>query len=185
VDHPLLTQFALQQQSLEAGKCVHINIDIHACVKKLVYRISLINLIVHGHPRPIQTFPYSPDILPFAEPCRLSSSGSSLAPRPYSNFFSKGLSSNHHVVFSSGIGRELALAALRRGDKVVATTRARSLDALESLKKQGADTLELDVTAPLSDLKDIADKAWKIHGRVDVVVNNAGFMVFGSLEELT
>lgn len=78
----------------------------------------------------------------------------------------------------SGIGYELALAALRRGDKVIATTRQRSLAQLESdteLKKfDNAAVLEMDVTASLDDLKNRAEKAVSIFGRVDVVVNNAG-----------
>ncbi|KAI0033022.1 hypothetical protein K488DRAFT_85319 [Vararia minispora EC-137] len=86
---------------------------------------------------------------------------------------------------SSGVGRELTLAALRRGDRVVATARARSLGALDSLKAQGADVLELDVTAPLPDLQTIAEKAIALHGRVDVVVNNAGYIEIGAIEENT
>ncbi|OJT06430.1 3-oxoacyl-[acyl-carrier-protein] reductase FabG [Trametes pubescens] len=74
---------------------------------------------------------------------------------------------------SSGIGRELALAALKRGDKVIATGRKRSLAQVEELKAHGADVLELDVTAPLDQLKQVAQKAVAIHGRVDIVVNNA------------
>lgn len=72
------------------------------------------------------------------------------------------------------MGRELTLAALKRGDKVIATSRARSISNLEDLKAQGADTPELDVTAPLQELQEIARKAVAIHGRIDVVVNNAG-----------
>ncbi|KAI0651295.1 NAD-P-binding protein [Trametes meyenii] len=87
---------------------------------------------------------------------------------------------------SSGIGRELALAALKRGDKVIATGRKRSLGQVEELKAQGADVLELDVTASLEELKHVANKAVAIHGRVDVVVNNAGsFIAVGALEEIT
>lgn len=77
-------------------------------------------------------------------------------------------------VIRSGFGRDLTIAALNRGDKVIATARGRSLAKLGQLKEQGADTLELDVTAPLDKLHDIAKEAIKIHGRVDVLVNNAG-----------
>ncbi|KZT18860.1 NAD(P)-binding protein [Neolentinus lepideus HHB14362 ss-1] len=86
---------------------------------------------------------------------------------------------------SSGIGRDLTLAALRRGDKVIATTRSRSLSKLADLKAQGADVLELDVTSPLDKLKQVAEKAVAIHGRVDVLVNNAGYILVGALEETT
>ena len=63
---------------------------------------------------------------------------------------------------------------MKRGDKVIATGRARSLHKLEELRALGADVLELDVTAPLNTLHEIAKKAVAIHGGVDVVVNNAG-----------
>lgn len=74
----------------------------------------------------------------------------------------------------SGLGRDLTLAALKRGDKVIATGRARSLSKLDDLKQYGADTLELDVTSSLETLQDIAKKAVAIHGRIDILVNNAG-----------
>ena len=45
---------------------------------------------------------------------------------------------------------------------------------MADLKEQGADVLELDVTEPLEKLHEIAKEAVKIHGRIDVVVNNAG-----------
>lgn len=86
---------------------------------------------------------------------------------------------------SYGLGRDMTLAALRRGDRVIATARARSFDKLADLKAQGADVLELDVTAPLETLHEVARKAVAIHGRVDVVVNNAGYIETGALEEMT
>ncbi|KAG7451856.1 NAD-P-binding protein [Guyanagaster necrorhizus] len=87
---------------------------------------------------------------------------------------------------SSGIGRELAFAALRRGDKVIATGRRRSFDKLDDLRKAGANTLELDVTASPVDLAECARKAIEMHGRIDVLVNNAGsYLTCGAAEELT
>lgn len=71
------------------------------------------------------------------------------------------------------MGRLLALAALKRGDKVIATARARSLSKLDDLKAQGADTIELDVTDTPGKLNEIAKNAVAIHGQVDVLVNNA------------
>ncbi|KAI0318660.1 hypothetical protein OF83DRAFT_1082759 [Amylostereum chailletii] len=60
---------------------------------------------------------------------------------------------------SSGLGRELALEALGRGDKVIATSRAPSSHKLGSLKAAGAQTLVLDVTAPLEELHAVAKVA--------------------------
>jgi len=84
---------------------------------------------------------------------------------------------------STGVGRDLALAVLQRGDKVIAT--ARGLSAVEDLKAAGASTLQLDVTSPLDALKGIAKEAHSIYGRIDVVVNNAGYFEAGALEENT
>lgn len=42
------------------------------------------------------------------------------------------------------------------------------------LKEQGADILELDATSPLETLHGVAKQAVALHGRVDVLVNNAG-----------
>ncbi|PPQ72404.1 hypothetical protein CVT26_003797 [Gymnopilus dilepis] len=86
---------------------------------------------------------------------------------------------------TSGLGRDLALEALKRGEKVIATGRARSIDKLEELQSKGADVLELDVTAPLDTLHDVAKKGIDIHGRVDVLVNNAGYILVGAVEEST
>ncbi|KAF9032266.1 NAD-P-binding protein [Hymenopellis radicata] len=87
---------------------------------------------------------------------------------------------------SSGIGRELAFAALRRGDKVIATGRQRSIGQLEDLRAAGADVVELDVIASLQDLAKTAEKAVAIHGRVNVLVNNAGaFLACGATEEIS
>lgn len=73
----------------------------------------------------------------------------------------------------------MTIAALKRGDKVIATARKRSLSQLEDLKSRGAETLELDVTAPIEELKAIATKAVGIYGKIDVIVNNAGELYTG------
>jgi NAD(P)-dependent dehydrogenase (short-subunit alcohol dehydrogenase family) len=45
--------------------------------------------------------------------------------------------------------------------------------------------LQLDVTATQDNLEIVAEKAVTLYGRVDVVVNNAGYMEIGSIEEST
>lgn len=82
---------------------------------------------------------------------------------------------------SSGLGYELVKAVLNRGDKVIAT--ARNLDRISTLKDLGAAVLQLDVTASQEELNTKAEEAVAIYGRVDVLVNNAGYVQFGSVEE--
>nr|GAT46861.1 short-chain dehydrogenase/reductase family protein [Mycena chlorophos] len=84
---------------------------------------------------------------------------------------------------SSGLGLEMAKAALQRGFRVIAT--ARRVETLEALKEQGAVTLTLDVTASPQDLKILAKEAWNIYGQVDFLVNNAGYVQAGAFEENT
>ncbi|KAK7038827.1 hypothetical protein VNI00_010457 [Paramarasmius palmivorus] len=84
---------------------------------------------------------------------------------------------------SVGLGRELTLAALRRGDKVIAT--ARTVSQISDLEAKGAAVLELDVGAPLDVLQSIAQNAIGIYGQVDVVVHNAGAKLVGAIEENT
>ncbi|KAF8305358.1 oxidoreductase,short chain dehydrogenase-like protein [Clavulina sp. PMI_390] len=84
---------------------------------------------------------------------------------------------------SSGFGEEIALEALKRGDQVIASAR-QPLSRLDNLAEAGAHIMECDVTIPSQDMKTIAEGAEKIYGRIDVLVNNAGYGHFGSLEEL-
>ncbi|WP_428663171.1 SDR family NAD(P)-dependent oxidoreductase [Runella sp.] len=84
---------------------------------------------------------------------------------------------------SRGFGRVWADAALRRGDKVAVT--ARSLVSIADLKeKYGANvlTLELDVTKP-EQVKSVVGQAHAHFGRLDIVLNNAGYSLVGTIEE--
>jgi NAD(P)-dependent dehydrogenase (short-subunit alcohol dehydrogenase family) len=87
---------------------------------------------------------------------------------------------------SSGLGRELVRSILVRGDKVIAT--ARSLADLDYIHAMDgvADRchhLELDVTMPERELAVRVRKAVAHMGRIDVLVNNAGFVMSGVWEE--
>jgi NADP-dependent 3-hydroxy acid dehydrogenase YdfG len=84
---------------------------------------------------------------------------------------------------SRGFGRIWADAALKRGDKVAAT--ARKLESIADLKeKYGASvlTLELDVTKP-DQVKAAVEQAHTHFGRLDIVHNNAGYSLVGTIEE--
>jgi len=84
---------------------------------------------------------------------------------------------------SRGFGRVWADAALKRGDMVAAT--ARKLASIADLKeKYGANvlTLELDVTKP-DQVKTVVSQAHAHFGRLDIVLNNAGYSLVGTIEE--
>ncbi|CAM6089591.1 unnamed protein product [Calypogeia fissa] len=82
---------------------------------------------------------------------------------------------------SSGFGNELARAALGRGDKVIAT--ARNAAKLESLQAAGASTLALDITAGDAKVQKVVDEAVRMVGRIDILVNNAAYILQGAVEE--
>jgi NADP-dependent 3-hydroxy acid dehydrogenase YdfG len=82
---------------------------------------------------------------------------------------------------SSGFGQEVAKAALARGDKVVAT--ARNASKLEDLKILGALTLSLDVTDTETEIEKVVAEAIKTYGVIDILLNNAGVILEGAIEE--
>ena len=86
---------------------------------------------------------------------------------------------------SKGIGLALTKLALLQGNKVVATSR--NVDALKNaINEQGSDflPLEMDITSDLG-VKNGVQKIIERFGRIDVVVNNAGYSLVGSMEEMT
>jgi NAD(P)-dependent dehydrogenase (short-subunit alcohol dehydrogenase family) len=86
---------------------------------------------------------------------------------------------------SRGFGREWAEAALERGDTVAATARnITTLDALAATYGDAVLPIQLDVTDRSADF-DAVRRAADHFGRLDVVVNNAGYGHFGMIEELT
>lgn len=86
---------------------------------------------------------------------------------------------------NSGFGREMTEQLLKRGDGVAGTTR--DLSALDDLKAEHGDRLwlaQLDVT-DTAGIQQVVKDAFAAFGRIDVVVSNAGYGLFGAAEELT
>ncbi|MFD0688897.1 oxidoreductase [Actinomadura fibrosa] len=86
---------------------------------------------------------------------------------------------------SSGFGRAIAEAALAAGDTVVAAARRpEALDDLVHAHQGRVSAVALDVTDQGAIARVVADVVlW--HGRIDVLVNNAGRGVVGAVEETT
>src|SRR5579859_5661232 len=78
---------------------------------------------------------------------------------------------------SRGFGREWAIAALERGDQVAAT--ARDIASLDDLVAKHGDVTDRDADFAA------VERAHERFGRLDIVVNNAGYGHFGMVEEVT
>lgn len=84
---------------------------------------------------------------------------------------------------SSGLGEQFVHSLLERGDRVIATAR-NGASRLSSLKDAGAATLDLDVTAPQETIDATIQMAIGVYGGIDVLVNNAGYIEAGTVEEI-
>ena len=86
---------------------------------------------------------------------------------------------------SSGFGRTMTEELLARGDRVAGTVRKAS--AVDDLRSKYGSLLwvaQLDVTNT-SAVHEVVNRAFEDLGRIEVVVNNAGYGLFGAAEELT
>lgn len=83
---------------------------------------------------------------------------------------------------SRGLGHAIAAAALAAGDRVIGTVRKGSA-AFESAGDR-LHLLTVDLAKPGA-AEAAARQALSVHGRIDIVVNNAGFGVIGTLDDLT
>ena len=84
---------------------------------------------------------------------------------------------------SRGFGRVWTEAALERGEKVAAT--ARNVESISDFKDKYGDNvliLPLDVTQP-AQVENAVKNAHEYFGRLDIVINNAGYSLVGTVEE--
>lgn len=87
---------------------------------------------------------------------------------------------------SSGFGKALTKQLLAKGETVIGTVRTEK-DDIKQLASQYHDTLDvqhLDVTN-VDEIRQVVDTAVKNHGSIDVLINNAGYGLFGAAEELS
>ena len=87
---------------------------------------------------------------------------------------------------SSGLGFETAIKALEAGFKVIGTVRSRQRAAKEvqEIESRGGKCLELDVTNADACF-DVFAEAERLHGRIDVLINNAGMSYLGAVEDFS
>jgi NAD(P)-dependent dehydrogenase (short-subunit alcohol dehydrogenase family) len=83
---------------------------------------------------------------------------------------------------SSGIGYESAILLARKGHKVYGA--ARRVERMEPLREFGVTPLSLDVTCEAS-MQACVETILSAEGRIDVLVNNAGYGYFGAIENVT
>ncbi|RSM08369.1 hypothetical protein CDV31_008181 [Fusarium ambrosium] len=86
---------------------------------------------------------------------------------------------------NSGFGLLLSQLALSKGHTVIATARSLS-KFLQSLRDSpNADLIQVEVTSSSAEIEAVINSAVSKHGRIDVLVNNAGFGHMGAVEEVT
>ncbi|KAF2963275.1 hypothetical protein GQX73_g10287 [Xylaria multiplex] len=85
---------------------------------------------------------------------------------------------------SSGFGEQLVKQLTALGEQVIATGR-NAETKLAHLKDTGAVILDLDVTAPQAVISAKFQEALGAYGSIDIIVNNAGFIQCGAVEEIT
>lgn len=89
---------------------------------------------------------------------------------------------------SSGFGLEMTKQLLAKGDTVIGTVRklpsSKGVEELRAKYPKTFDTPILDVTN-VPRVHEVVDEAFKKHGKIDVIISNAGYGLFGAAEELS
>jgi NAD(P)-dependent dehydrogenase (short-subunit alcohol dehydrogenase family) len=108
----------------------------------------------------------------------------------YANTQSNGSSSSDSRVWlitgcSTGLGCALADAVLAKGDRLIATARKpEQLQDLVASYRGQVHSLSLDVT-DLDNIRSAVTEGKDVFGRIDVLVNNAGYGALGAIEEVS
>src|ERR1700748_2182180 len=83
---------------------------------------------------------------------------------------------------SSGIGKETAKLFAQSGYKVYAA--ARRVEKMEDLQSIGARIIKMDVADEQS-IADCVEQIIKLEGKIDILVNSAGFGLYGAIEDVS
>jgi NAD(P)-dependent dehydrogenase (short-subunit alcohol dehydrogenase family) len=84
---------------------------------------------------------------------------------------------------SAGFGKHLALLVLRAGHRVIASSRnpSKTPELVSEVQSLGGKWITLDVSA--ENVEKVMAESLGIYGRIDVLVNNAGYSLLGALED--
>ncbi|WP_299246607.1 oxidoreductase [uncultured Aquimarina sp.] len=83
---------------------------------------------------------------------------------------------------SSGIGKETAIQLINEGHIVY--TAARRVKNMEALDALGGFSLQMDITKD-EDIQNVVNTIIEKHQKIDVLVNNAGYAIYGAIEDTT
>ncbi|MXN90969.1 SDR family NAD(P)-dependent oxidoreductase [Flavobacterium sp. Sd200] len=83
---------------------------------------------------------------------------------------------------SSGMGKETAIHLIQQGHIVYAV--ARRIEQMQDLERLGGHPLKMDVTSE-TDIERVVDTIIKEQGRIDVLWNNAGYGLYGAVEDVS
>jgi NAD(P)-dependent dehydrogenase (short-subunit alcohol dehydrogenase family) len=114
-----------------------------------------------------------------------STASKTYLPQPHSN----SMASTNLIWFitgaNAGFGLLLSQLVLSQGHTVIAAARSASKFPQSLRDQPRADLVEIEIAGPASSVTSAIDAAVARHGRIDVLVNNAGFGLMGALEEVT
>lgn len=83
---------------------------------------------------------------------------------------------------NTGLGLELALKAIAEGDRVIAAVRSPH-KVPDTLKREEVKVLQFDLAWSQDQMDAYAKEAFEAFGKIDVLVNNAGYAYMGAIEE--
>ncbi len=82
---------------------------------------------------------------------------------------------------SSGMGKETAKTLIQQGHTVY--TVARRIDQMQDLKSLGGHPIQMDVTKE-EDIQNVVDTILQKEGKIDILWNNAGYGLYGAIEDI-
>ncbi|MGC4102440.1 oxidoreductase [Ferruginibacter sp.] len=83
---------------------------------------------------------------------------------------------------SSGMGKQTAIKLIQEGHSVYPV--ARRIDQMQNLKSLGGYPMQMDVTNE-NDIQNVVESILKKEGKIDVLWNNAGYGLYGSVEDVS